>query len=35
MLFIIEQKKKYAKLTELSANIYIMLAYLSMGLLIF
>ena len=35
ILFIIEQKKKYAKLTELSANIYIMLAYLSMGLLIF
>lgn len=35
MLFILEQKKKYAKLTELSANIYIMLAYLSMGLLIF
>lgn len=35
MLFVLEQKKRYAKLTELTANIYIMLAYLSMGLLIF
>ena len=34
ILFMIEQRKKYAKATELSANIFIMLAYLSMGFLI-
>ena len=35
ILFIFEKSKKFAKATELFANIYIMLAYLSMGLLIF
>ena len=34
LLFVIKKTKTMAKLTELSANIYIMLAYLSMGLLI-
>ncbi len=35
LLFIIEKKKIFAKACELSANLYIMLAYLSLGLLIF
>ena len=32
--FIIKRNKKFAKLTELSANIYIFLVYFSMGLLL-
>ena len=32
--FITKKNKKYAKLTELSANIYIFLVYFSMGLLL-
>lgn len=34
LLFVKSKTKKLAKLTELSANIYIMIVYLSMGLLI-
>ena len=33
-LFIKKQNKKMAKLAELSANMYIMIVYLSMGLLL-
>ena len=34
VLFMVKQNKKMAKLTELSANIYIMIVYLSMAILI-
>lgn len=34
LLFGIKQSKKFAKLTELSANMYILISYLSLGLLI-
>ena len=34
LLFVIKKNKKLAKMTELSANIYIIIVYLSMGLLI-
>lgn len=34
LLFVKNKTKKFAKLTELAANIYIMIVYLSMGLLI-
>jgi len=34
LLFVKKKTKKLAKMTELSANIYIIIVYLSMGLLI-
>ena len=34
VLFIVKQNRKMAKLVELSANIYIMIVYLSMAILI-
>ena len=34
LLFVIKQSKKFAKLTELSANMYIFIVYLSLGVLI-
>lgn len=34
LLFSVKQNRKFAKLTELSANMYILISYLSLGLLI-
>ncbi len=34
LLFVIKQSRKYAKITELSANVYILISYLSLILLI-